>query len=317
LVGRQPEKARQIANAASIPWVPSSARDLIKSSEIDAISLAVPPAEQPDLAVLAFEHGKHVLCEKPLAVLVRDARRIADAWKSSGRIGMINFGYRLIPEFVQFKALLREAVCGQVHSICAEWILSTRLDRSLTFHWKGQEDSGGGVLQNFGVHVLDYLFHDSKSVELLGAKRHIFIPERPDSLGRTHHSTGDEIATALYSMDGSTAVMIHMSLVSAPPLGHRLTARGSQGVLELSNLNSNSPAGPFSLRLFHANGINESLTVTSGNRACGMVDIFVRVAERFVNAIRGSDEIPLPSIACGLRACELANEFVAKSRVGV
>jgi predicted dehydrogenase len=313
LVGREREKTEAIAKAANIPWTPASAWDLIKSSDVDAISLAVPPTEQPDLAVHAFEYGKHVLCEKPLAILPRDGRRVVDAWKSAGRVGMINFCYRLIPEVVQFKKLLSEGLCGKVHSILAEWVLSNRLSDGLTFHWKGQLESGGGVFQNFGVHVLDYLFHDAKSVELLGRKQDVLITERSDSLGRLRRSTGDEISTALYSMDGSTAVIIHLSLVSAPSLGHRVTARGNLATLELSNLNPKSPAGPFSLRLLDAKGHSRILSITSEGCACEMEDLFVRVAERFINAIRGNNDLAVPSIACGFRMCEMVSAFNAKS----
>ena len=309
LVGKQHEKTCAIAKEAGIPWSPASAKDLIQSSDVDAITMAVPPTEQPDLAVFAFENGKHVLCEKPLAVTPEGARRIADAWKRSGRIGMVDFCYRLVPEFVQFKTLLAQGVCGRIHSILAEWILSNRLNQSLTFHWKGQEELGGGVLQNFGVHVLDYLFHDSKAVNLLGAKRDVFVPQRNDDQGKVHRSTGDEVATGLYESDGGVAVMVHLSLVSAPPLGHRVTARGSKATLEISNLNPESPAGPFSLWLYDNSGNRHCLSLAEDWKTSGMTDLFSRVATQFIQAIHGNNGEAEPSIACGVRACELVNAF--------
>ena len=310
IADKQHDRARLVAKQFGIPWCPVSAKEIIESPEIDALVIAVPPFAQPELAVLAFEKGKHVLCEKPLGVAIQEARRIIDAWKASRCVGMINFCYRLIPQIQEFKARLAGGECGQVHSIHAEWILSNRLNRSLTFHWKGQRELGGGVLQNFGIHVLDYLFYDLPHVKLLGAKKDVFISTRCDEAGHKHNSTGDEVITALFDIGAEAVAIIHLSLVTMPPIGHRVIARGSRGTLEVRNLTPHLPSGPFSLWFYKENAQNgECLSTGSEGSGQDIAALFCRVASRFIKAICYSDKSAEPSLESGFNASKLVDQI--------
>lgn len=315
VAGKRHDKACALSQEAGIPWCPVFAEEMINSSEIDALVVAVPPFIQADLAFLAFKNHKHVLCEKPIGINLVEANRVVDAWKTSGCVGMINFCYRMIPQLREFKSLIAAGKCGRVHSIHAEWILSTRLNPELTYHWKGQKELGGGVLQNFGIHVLDYLFFDATEVKVLGAKQENIIKYRFDDEGNRRVITGDEIASAIFDMDDSTVVTMHLSLVSTPSLGQRVIARGSEGTLEFRNLDPKAPGGPFSL-WFYKESLKEGKCISTSDESSedNMSLLFSRVDKRFVNAIKGNDVSDAPMLDSGLRATEILDKIESASR---
>jgi predicted dehydrogenase len=309
LAGRDFDKTQALIDKFGIDCKPCSFNELIDSSRIDAVVIALPPFMQHDLALRAFQIGKHVLCEKPLGVTLEEAEAIYLAWKKSLCVGMVNFCYRLIPQMREFRRCLAAGDCGSLHSIHVEWVLSNRLNPKLTVHWKGQRELGGGVLQNYGMHVVDYLFYDRENIKLLAAKQNVFMLTRPDEQGSKHNSSGDEVATVLFDIGSGTVVNIHLSLVTKPALGHCVTARGSKGTLQVSNLNPRFPAGPFSLYFFKDNfKKGRCLSKGSGNDR-SMVSLFRRLDCKFIQAILNDRRQDIPTIEHAWKASKILHEI--------
>jgi len=276
--------------------------NMLKSSEIDAVIIAVIPFAQASIAALAFKNKKHVLCEKPLSLNSNDARRVCKAWKKSHCVGMVNFCYRLIPQILEFKKRLVKKECGIVHYIRLEWILSSRLNPQRIFSWKNQNELGGGILQNYGVHVFDYLFYDLLTPKILSVDKKVFIRRRNEGK-KKRKVTGEEIATILFKLSSGTVVSVHLSHVTMPALGYSLTAFGSKGTLRVENLNPQTSAGPFTLSLHRQENTKaEVLSTTNKNESKKISSLFYRVDLRFINAILGNDIKGSPTIEDGLRA---------------
>jgi len=296
----------QLANQFNIAWSASSAKELATSQEIDALIIAVPPFIQPDLAILAFKNKKHVLCEKPLAVTVEDSKAIVDAGRKSGCVGMVNLCFRLIPRFQEFKTRLANGDCGKLHSIDAQWILSNRLNPSLTFHWKGQSELGGGVLQNFGSHVLDFLFYDIDQMKLLKAKQNILTPLRYDDTGNQRQITGDEETIAAFEVGDNFLVNLHLSLVAKEAIGYRIIAKGDKGTLEIKNAGPNLHAGPFSLWFYEENDSQgKCLSSDDKNEEYSRQGLFSKIHKLFIEAINNNDKNVEPSLESGLKVSKL------------
>lgn len=313
VAGRDAAKTHELVARECPSAVALSISEAVRTSGVDAVIVALPAAAQADVAVAAFEAGKHVLCEKPLAASVADAERIEAAWQTAGTIGMVNFCYRFIPEIAAFRAQVEAGRCGVVSIIQVEWVLSSRLDPSLPHGWRSDGHAGGGVLRNFGSHVLDYLFHDRDDIRVIGSSLSTLHPARPDGSGISVAATGDETATVLLELPGPVAVTIHLSTVTRPALGHRLIARGSLGTIEVWNDMTGSAAGPFrvSFSVSDAGGEVSSHTdvdIDSGARA-DMPQLFQRVLERFAAAIRG-ESAALPTIAAGVHVARLTDAIV-------
>lgn len=303
LAGKGLAKAKSLCDRLRINSCYDNAEALFQSNNIDAVILAVPPFEMADLAVSAFAHGKHVLCEKPLGVGVPQAERVLAAWRRSRRVGMVNFCYRFIPELQEFRSRLDSGACGRLILIKAEWVLANRLDPMLTYHWKGQRELGGGVLQNYGVHILDYLFHDHSDVTLLGAHQTTVASRRLDAAGELREVTGDE-GTTVFFLRSNVPVLVHLSLVTRPGFGLKFIAQGTEGTLELSNNNMSFPAGPFKLILRGASERHAPVR----SKGLGLEHIFRHTIKIFLDTINGRGKGE-PSLECGLKAARLVEEI--------
>lgn len=305
IVGRELGKAKILAEKAGISHHTDDIASVLRSNKISGVILAVPPFIQPSLAIEAFHQRKHVLCEKPLALTPKEAEDVLAAWKTSDCIGMTNFCYRLIPEIVELKKRIRLGDCGDLQSLQVDWVLSSRLNRTLTYNWKTQKELGGGVLLNYGVHVIDYLFHDQPDVAVGCATRKVHIKTRPDTEGNERQATADEVVTALFRLENSITAVMHLSLVTTPPTGHRIVARGSAGTLEVHNPDPRSPAGPFCLYRHDDTGNGErELLLAGAAQESTMANLFKRVLDNYAESIRDNVQIG-PSIADGARASRL------------
>jgi predicted dehydrogenase len=307
IVGRDEAKAKAIANEYALDCVWSDVLQIWRDDGIDGVILAAPPTELAGLAVAAFAAGKHVLCEKPLGIGVAQAESVVAAWQHSGCIGMVNFCYRFHPALIEFKRRLMLNTCGQLTVIKLDWVLPTRLNQNLTYHWKGQEELGGGVLQNFGVHILDFLFADQWNVKLLSANQRIFTPQRLDSKGQSRKITGDEVTTALFLWN-ECVVVIHLSLVTKAGSGLRITAQGTAGSLEVSEIPQKNHASKWkmSFRQEQLGNDSEEISFTENTSLRSM---FYASQKIFSNAIGSGVPHLCPTLDHGLRAAHLIREI--------
>lgn len=309
IAGRDHAAAERLAADAGPGVAVMTPEDAVRSRAIDAVVLAVPASVLPWLAVTAFTSGKHVLCEKPLAPTAEGARAIEQAWRSAGTIGMVNFGYRLIPAIADFRRCLDEGVCGELSWIEAQWVLSSRLDPSLPFSWKADASAGGGALRNFGSHVFDYLLR-GRDARVMAAWLTTRTVRRRDAGGIDRTATADEVMTAMFDVAGWCPVFVHVSLVTRPQIGHRLIARGSAGTLTAWNTSTASPAGPFACTF--NDGAGDVTLAPADGPPVALDALFGAVVARFAGAVAGRAGAE-PDIAAGVRTAELADAVASAS----
>lgn len=133
--------------------------------EIDVVDICTPSDTHADLAVRALRAGKHVICEKPLALTPADAERVEKAAKESGRQVLVGHTRRFDPRWVHLKQQLDGGRIGNAVSI-------RRTERSWggfpagDWHWKPERS--GGVLMDVGIHCADFFawFMDAEPVEV-------------------------------------------------------------------------------------------------------------------------------------------------------
>ncbi|HEY0123512.1 MAG TPA: aldo/keto reductase [Rhizobium sp.] len=120
-------------------------------AEIDAVYIALPHSEHARWAIRALEAGKHVLCEKPLAVNAYDAMAAAAAAKVSGRLLMEAFMYRLHPQYAALTDLLQGGAVGSVRSIVASFGFAVQFDPDARLF---KNALGGGAIMDVGCYAV-------------------------------------------------------------------------------------------------------------------------------------------------------------------
>lgn len=126
--------------------------ELLRTVSPDAVIICTPPDTHRPLAEAALAAGAHVLCEKPLAVTVEDARAMTDAAAAAGRFLMMASKFRYVGDIIKTKGILESGILGEV--ILLENEFCSRVD--MRKRWNARRAiAGGGVLIDNGSHSVD------------------------------------------------------------------------------------------------------------------------------------------------------------------
>ncbi|XAL99013.1 Gfo/Idh/MocA family oxidoreductase [Phycisphaeraceae bacterium D3-23] len=225
--GRRPESVKESVDAHGCTGF-DSAEQMIASGAVDAVLIATPHTTHPAFAELAFEHGLHVLVEKPLAVTALEAQGTIDAYEAARQkhpslvfAGM--FQQRTFPQWRHVKRLCTDGSIGDLMRV--SWTI-TDWFRTQTYYdaggwratWKGE---GGGVLLNQCPHNLDLLCWFVGQPSRVNA-----IAE----LGKYHHVEVEDDVTALLQWQcGATGTFI--TSTGQTPGINRLEIAGNHGTV--------------------------------------------------------------------------------------
>lgn len=149
--------ARQKADEFGFARATGDWRELIADPEVEVVSVTTPNAFHAEMAIAALEAGKHVWCEKPMAVALADAERMAAAARASGKVAVLGYNYIQNPLIRQIGAILADGTIGKVNHVRLEMDEDFMADPDALFYWKSEASSGYGALDDFGVHPLSLL----------------------------------------------------------------------------------------------------------------------------------------------------------------
>jgi predicted dehydrogenase len=163
LVGRDEPAAR--AAAARLGWAEAITdwRPLLERPDVDVIDICTPGDAHAEIATAALEAGKHVLCEKPLANTLAQARSMAEAAERAERSGvfsMVGFNYRRVPALELARRLIAEGAIGEVRHVRAAYLQDWGADEDIPLLWRFEsEHAGSGALGDIGSHLIDITQH--------------------------------------------------------------------------------------------------------------------------------------------------------------
>ncbi len=187
ICGRDEAGVRQAADKFGWEGYETDWRKLVRRDDIDLIDITTPSDFHKEIAIAAAENGKHVFCEKPLALNLSDAREILAAVQKAGVRHQIGFNYRFAPAIQLAKKMIEEGRLGRIFHFRGMYLQDFVIDPSFPLVWRlDKKVAGSGSLGDLGAHVVDlarYLVGDL--VQVIGHSR-TFIKERP----LVEHMTG-------------------------------------------------------------------------------------------------------------------------------
>lgn len=127
--------------------------ELLKDESIDIIHVCTPNVSHAPIAVAAFEVGKNVLCEKPMAATTEDAEKMMAAWKKSGKQFTIGYQNRFRPEIQMLRKMVDNGELGEIYTAKAHAVRRRAVPTWGVFPNKALQ--GGGPLIDIGTHALD------------------------------------------------------------------------------------------------------------------------------------------------------------------
>ena len=165
-----PERAKAFAERfATAQWF-TDYHEMLALPELDAVSVCTPPFMHRDATVAALDAGKHVLCEKPMAMNVAEAKDMASAAERAGKVLTIGHQQRFSPEAQAVKRAVEAGELGDIYYAKTAALRSRGAPTWGVFHVK--KLNGGGPLIDIGVHALDvtlWLMGNPRPVAVFGA----------------------------------------------------------------------------------------------------------------------------------------------------
>lgn len=227
--------AERVAARYSIPEIYSDWRELVASPNVDVVSICAPPHLHKEMAIAALEAGKHVICEKPMALDTAEAEAMfAAAQAHPDQIAIIDHELRFHPARLQLRHLIREGAIGHVLRVEMARLTGDRLDPEVPWTWWSDASKGGGTLGAIGSHLFDLCRWLAGRVELVTGQLQVGHYTRRDSTGQLHDVTADDHAEILMQLsNGARARMVCSTINPGPPSGLTVTVTGDRGALRI------------------------------------------------------------------------------------
>ena len=169
VASRTQENAEKFGDEFGIPVRFGSYEKMAESDVIDAAYIAVPHSGHIGCSCLMMKNGKHVLCEKPMAVNTREAEEMFRCAKENGVLLMEAMWARLVPGTIKMLQLIEEGVLGDILGVEGKFCYT--MDEEEMGHHVFRSENGGGSLLDVGVYGLNFAsWYLGKDVEAINAQ---------------------------------------------------------------------------------------------------------------------------------------------------
>lgn len=155
-------------------------RRLIERKDIDVVDIVTPGDSHAEIAIAAAQAGKHVICEKPLANSLAEARAMVAAAETAGVRNMVMFNYRRVPAIALAQRLIAEGRLGRIFHYRAQYLQDWIVDPEFPRVWRLDKTvAGSGALGDLGAHIADLALYLVGPVQRVFAVTTTMIEERP------------------------------------------------------------------------------------------------------------------------------------------
>ncbi len=235
------ENARATADEFGIGHFSANWRETVLHPMVDLVCITTPPNLHREMTLFAIEHGKHILCEKPMAMNLAEASEMAAAAKGQPMLTLIDHELRFQPGRQTAFDMIRDGEIGKIRHAKAIFKAPHRGDPNLPWNWWSDAASGGGALGAINSHILDsFNWFLGTTVESVFCQLQSHIRERRDTNGETRPVTTDDEAHMLLRFADSDLTcnatgLVSVSLVEYPEYWNRIEFHGSLGALRIDH----------------------------------------------------------------------------------
>lgn len=269
--------------------------EMLKLSEIDAVSVCTWNSEHAPCTIAALNAGKHVLCEKPMATTVEDAIKMKEAAEKNNKLLMIGFVRRFGNDCKIVQDFNSVDYLGDIYYAKATYLRRNGNPGG----WFGDKSrSGGGPLIDLGVHVIDFtrfVMGNHKPVSVYGAtfrklydRSNLKTPKNYVSTSKTDHDICDveDLATALIRFDNGAVLSIEASF--------SLNIKKDQGRIEFFGTKGGAKLEPDLEMYTEFNGYMADVTLDA-KTSLEFNGLFENEINHYVDCLTGSTECLSPA----------------------
>jgi len=242
ICGRDEQGVRDAASRFGWESWETDWRRLVARDDIDMVDINTPNDSHKEIALAAIANGKHVLCEKPLALNLADAREMLEAAEKAGVKHGVFFNYRFLPAVQLAKKIIDEGRIGEIHHYRAAYLQDWLIDPNAPMAWRlRKETSGSGAHGDINAHCIDLArFLIGEFDRVVGHSR-TFVKERPwpDGSGKGEVTVDDATGFLADFKNGAMGVFIGTRFAAGRKNANTFEIHGSRGSIrwDLERLN--------------------------------------------------------------------------------
>jgi predicted dehydrogenase len=235
------ENARATAEEFGIGHFTADWRETVVREDVNLVCITTPPNLHKEMTLLAIEHGKHVLCEKPMAMNVTEAEAMSEAAKSAGVLALIDHELRFQPGRQQAYAMLRDGAIGKIRHTKWNFRAPQRGNPNLPWNWWSDIEQGGGALGAINSHIIDsFRWFLGTEISSVFCQLQTHVKRRPlDDCEFRDVTTDDEANMLLRFADSNLTEdatgLVSASMIERPEYVNRLEILGTDGAFRIDH----------------------------------------------------------------------------------
>ena len=235
------ENAEKTADEFNIEHVCADYRELLALDDVDLVVITAPPSLHHRMALAALDAGKHVICEKPMAMNAAEAREMAArAANRRGKLAVIDHELRFNPTWRRMKETIDEDFLGEIYHVTMTVASGFRHSAQRPWNWWSQAAAGGGLLGALGSHAIDALRWMLGDIEAVCSSVATMVPERKDpKSGEMRAVETDDYCSFLFRLIPARGRLIHgtvlLTALFASGGKNQIAVAGSRGTLVLDS----------------------------------------------------------------------------------
>jgi predicted dehydrogenase len=341
VAGRQMESAKKLAEAYEVPSAFTDYNELLKIADLDAVHVCTPNVLHYPIAKAALQAGKHVLCEKPVAVSTREAEELTALAAETGLRNCVCHNLRFYPMVQQMRRMCEAGQLGEIlvaqGTYSQDWMLY-----ETDWNWRVDEKASGPsrVMADIGSHWFDMVEHiTGLRVESLCADLQIFYPTRKQPKRSVESFTGklpseEDVDDTPVTTEDFGAVIFRLGKSARGAMTASQVSAGRKNGLSVEIFGTKSSVAwnqerPDELWIGNRNTPNQIIIKDPalllspaskyadlpGGHSEGYDDTFKQVFRRFYASIADSSLSPeYPQMVDGLRQMRILDAELASSK---
>jgi len=230
VVGRREERTRAFAERFGIPRWFTDWRKAMEVPEVHLVDICLPNFLHHPVTLAAAAAGKHVVCEKPLCMNLREADEMVSACRRAGVKLMYAEELCFAPKYVRAKQLVDEGALGSVYLVKQS---EKHFGPHADWFWD-VEQSGGGVMLDMGCHAFEFFRW------VLGKRKAISVYAQMGTYVHKDRTRGDDNSIAIVEFEGGAVGLAEESWARQGGMDDRAEIYGSKGVTYADLLHGNS-----------------------------------------------------------------------------
>ena len=234
------ENAEMTARDFGIAHYTGDWRETAANEAVDLICITTPPVFHKEMALFALEHGKHVLCEKPMAMTADEAREMTEKAAGKNILALIDHELRFLNGRRKARKIVQSGEIGVIRHAKYNFRAPHRGSPDAPWNWWSSVESGGGALGAIGSHVFDSLrwFTNSEISKIFCQLQTHVKTRRDEKSGEMKLvSTDDEANLILRFADNEycedATANLSLSMVEYPAYQNRVEFFGTKGAIRI------------------------------------------------------------------------------------